>query len=266
MVLDENHIRAKIYHSLKSLLNPDDTIPPRTLEVFICEAFGFKHVGDGNFYADGIKDNIQASIKTRMMNPHVLKIKTGRNFQSHPDMFLGPHQNVKQNKWNYGLEIVQRRQALDFDDVQATATDIGVSTLTEFSKNIKESFEKYGTDTTQEIIGVHGYDHTGKFYLLSLFWKEYEHLNPNKIEWKKEGYGVSGYITEDNISYKIAERINGNAKREATCFKEYKNVTKYEYSAKIKVPIPDPWPFDINSILTEINLKEENHVPILFSE
>lgn len=266
MILDEDHIRAKIYHSLKSLLNPDDTIPPRTLEVFICEAFGFNHVGDGNFYADGIKGNVQASIKTRMLNPHVLKRKEGRHFQSHPNMFLGPNQNVKHNKWNYGLEVVQRRQALDFNDEEATAEKIGVSTLSEFSKNINESFQKYGTNQTQEIICVHGYDHTKNFYLLSIFWKEYEHLNPEKIEWKKEGYGVSGYINENKISYKIAERINGNAKREATCFKEYKNVTKYKHSVKLKVPIPDPWPFDKNTTLAEINLKEKNHVSILFSE
>ena len=172
----------------------------------------------------------------------------------------------KHNKWNYGLEVVQRRQALDFNDEEATAEKIGVSTLNEFSKNINESFQKYETNETQEIICVHGYDYTKNFYLLSIFWKEYKHLDPNKIEWKKEGYGVSGYINENNISYKIAERINGNAKREATCFKEYKNVTKYEHSVTLKVPIPNPWPFDKNTTLAEINLKEKNHVPILFSE
>lgn len=266
MTLDQELLKARIFYSLKSLLNPDDTIPPRTLEVFMCEAFGFNHVGDGNFYADGIKGNVQASIKTRMLNPHVLKRKQGRNFQTHPDMFLGPNQNVKHNKWNYGLEVVQRRQALDFNDEEATAKKIGSSTLKEFTKNINESFEKYGTDTTQEIIGVHGYDHTKKFYLLSIFWKEYEHLDPNAITWKKEGYGVSGYIKENDINYKIAERVNGNSKREATCFKEYKNLTKYKCSAEIKVPIPDSWPFDKDSILAEINLKEKNHAPILFSE
>jgi hypothetical protein len=63
------------------------------------------------------------------------------------------------------------------------------------------------------------------------------------------------------------QRVNGNAKREATCFKEYKDLTKYNSSASIKLPLPDPWKFNKEDILTEINLKEKSNVnSILFSE
>ena len=93
-----DRLRARIFHGLKSLLSEGDTLPPRFLEVAICESFGLDHVGDGNFYADGVKDKMQASIKTRMMNPHVLKRKQGRDFQTDPAMFLGPKQNKKHNK------------------------------------------------------------------------------------------------------------------------------------------------------------------------
>jgi hypothetical protein len=66
---------------------------------------------------------------------------------------------------------------------------------------------------------------------------------------------------------KVCERINGNAKREATCFKEYKNLTKYNCSANLSLPIPEPWEFNKENILTEINLKEiSNANSILFSE
>ena len=57
-------------------------------------------------------------------------------------------------------------------------------------------------------------------------------------------------------SKKICERIDGNSKREATCFKEFKDLTKYKNSANIKLPLPDPWKFDIVAILEEIYLKE----------
>jgi hypothetical protein len=267
MNFNNDLFRARIYHGLKSILTSGDTLPPRFLEYAICEAFGLIHVGDGNFYADGVDGNEQASIKTRMLNPNSLKRKEGRDFQTHPDKFLGPQVNQKHDRWTAGLEIVQRRQALDFDDVKASPDKIGFETLKNFVNNITESFEKYNTTVSQEIIGVHGYDHTGKFYLISLFWKEYEHIDPAKLEWKREGYGVSGYAKVGDKNHKLVERVNGNAKREATCFKEYKNLTKYKCSAGIKLPLPDPWEFNKDAILAEINLKELSHDnSILFTE
>lgn len=252
MKIDTDLLRARVFHGLKSLLTPGDTLPPRFLEYSICEAFGLDHVGDGNFYADGVAGDVQASIKTRMLNPHSLKRKEGRDFQTHPDKFLGPQVNQKHDRWTAGLEIVQRRQALEFDDVKAAAAKIGKETLKKFAENINESFEKYKTSVSQEIIGVHGYDHTGNYYIISLFWKEYQHVDADTLEWKKEGYGVSGYVKVGDKKHKLVERVNGNAKREATCFKEYKNLTKYKNSVHIKLPIPKPWAFDKDAILLEM--------------
>ena len=247
-----NRLRARIFHGLKSLLSEGDTLPPRFLEVAICESFGLDHVGDGNFYADGVKGNIQASIKTRMINPHLLKRKQGRDFQLDPRLFLGPKQNKKQKKFWAGLEIVQRRQALPFKDATAAAAKIGVATLEAFKENINESFEKFKTDKSFEIIGVHGYSVEGD-YIVSIYWHEYTALDPNAIKWTKEGYGVSGYAKVDDQSMVVCERINGNAKREATCYKEYKDLTKIPNSIHIKVPIPEPWAFNEAEILKELD-------------
>lgn len=259
------HLEARIFHGLKSLFNVEDTLPPRYLEYAICQSFGLKHVGDGNFYADGYVDNIQASIKTRMFNPDILKTQKGRDFQTHPDKFLGPHQNVKQNKWTAGVEIVQRRQALDFDDVAADAAHVGIETLKGFNLNIEESHKRYNTDITCEIISAHGYNHNKKCYIMSVYWQQYQTLDPTHITWVREGYGVSGYATVGRHQHKIVERVNGNAKREATCFKEYKNLTKYTNSVSIEVPIPEQWNFDQETILTEIkHLKEISNANAIF--
>jgi hypothetical protein len=256
IAINQNQLTARVYHGLKSLFNSNDTLPPRYLEYAICKSFDLHHVGDGNFYADGYKDNVQVSIKTRMLNPDVLKTKTGRDFQTHPDKFLGPHQNVKQNKWTAGLEIVQRRQALAFDDIVARPEKIGQATVDGFQSNVNESYKKYNTTKSFEIVGVHGYNHDQTSYIISLFWQEYEPLDAGQISWIREGYGVSGYKTIKNISYKVCERVNGNAKREATCFKEFKDLNKYKYSINIEFPIPEPWNFNQEKILTEIkNLK-----------
>lgn len=260
MNVDSDLFRARIYHGLKSILTQGDTLPPRFLEFAICESFGMNHVGDGNFYADGYLNNIQVSIKTRMLNPHVLKTKSGRDFQTNPAMFLGPHQNVKQNKWTAGLEIVQRRQQLDFkNDSTESAKKIGLATLKGFQDNIDESYKKYGTTKSYEIIGVHGYNHKQSSYIVSLFWQEYIPVDTAKIIWVREGACVAGYADVDGISQKVCERINGNAKREATCFKEYKDLTKYNCSASISLPLPDPWEFNKDTILAEINLKGKSH-------
>jgi hypothetical protein len=260
MNIDNDLFKSKVYHGLKSLLSPGDTLPPRFLEISICEAFGCVHVGDSTFYADGVNDDIQLSVKTRMISPHILKTKSGRDFQSHPDIFLGPHQNVKQKKWTAGLEIVQRRQQLEVkNDSTASPDKIGKLTLEGFNKNITESYKKFNTLSSFEVIAVHGYSSDRQCYLVSLFWQEYNPLNLEEIVWSREGASVAGYSIVDGVSKKVCERINGNAKREATCFKEYKDLTKYTCSASIKLPLPDPWQFDKDTILAEINLKEKSH-------
>lgn len=257
MNIDLDLFRAKIFHGLKSIQSPGDTLQPRFLEVSICESFGFMHVGDSTFYADGVKDHCQLSVKTRMLNPHNLKRKEGRDFQTHPAKFLGPQVNQKHNRWTAGLEIVQRRQQIDFkNDSTASPDRVGKSTLHGFKQNIIESYNKYNTSTSIEVIGVHGYDFSNKFYIVSLFWKNYEPLDHKNIIWVREGYGVAGYIDDNGISKKICERINGNAKREATCFKEFKDLTKYENFVNIKLPIPEPWKFNKDEVLTEIRLME----------
>lgn len=265
LTLDIDLLKAKIYHGLKSLQNVGDTLEPRYLEIAICESFDFLHVGDSAFYADGIKDKCQLSVKTRMLTPHILTRKKGRDFQTDVLKFLGPQINKKHNKWTNGIEIVQRRQKLDLkNDSTSNPELVGKETLKGFLSNIIESSKKYDTSTTYEVIGIHGYDCTKKFYIVSLFWKEYEFLDFSKIKWIRENYGVSGYAEIDNCLKKICERINGNAKREATCFKEYKDLTKYNYSASIKLPLPDPWKFDKLAVLEEIYLKEKLNDPFLF--
>jgi hypothetical protein len=216
-------------------------------------SFGMDHVGDGNYYADGVGKDIQASIKTRMMNPHVLKTKDGRDFQSHPDKFLGPQVNQKHDRWTAGVEIVQRRQALDFDDIAASAEQVGRASLEGFQKNVDESINRYNVTHSYEIIAIHGYSSDLKSYKVSLFWQPYQHLDPEVIEWQRVAYGVWGLVDVGGKKHRIMERINGNAKREATCFKEFKDLNKYKYSVSIEVPIPEPWNFDQEKILTEIN-------------
>ena len=267
MLFDQNLFKAKIFHGLKSLLSNGDTLPPRFLEIAVCDAFGFKHVGDSTFYADGVKDICQLSIKTRMINPHILKTKSGRDFQTHPNLFLGPHQNVKQNKWTNGLEIVQRRQQLNFtNDSTEDPEKVGTATLTGFETNILESYNKFGTTESYEIIVVHGYNKNNNEYIVSLFWKEHSPLDAAQITWIREGSSVAGYSIVDGVSKKVCERINGNAKREATCFKEYKDLTKYQCTASISLPLPEPWKFDKDAILAEIYLKEQSHATILFEQ
>jgi hypothetical protein len=248
---DISLLGARLYHSLKSLLSLEETLPYRALEFSICEAFGFNHVGDGNFYADGVRGNIQASVKTRKLEPHILKRLPGRNFQSHPETFLGMHSNKKQKKEWDGLEIVQRRQALEFDEMLLTPEQIGIATLKGFHQNVLDSYRKFNTTESIEIIGVHGYNHNKNLYMMSLFWDEYKFRNPQDIKWTRDGNGVDGYDIHTNRI--VVTRVDGNAKRESTCFKEHKDLTKYIYSAKIELPIPDPWVFNKDIILEEIN-------------
>lgn len=267
MNLNINRFKAMIYRGLQCRMKKDDRLEASFLEFAICEGFGFENVGSSSLYADGIKDDIQLSVKTRALEPNVLRKKESRDFQSHPNKFLGPKYTMKHNKWTNGIEIVQRRQEIAVkDDQTADAKIVGEQTLLGFLSNVNVSSKRYNTPITYEVIGIHGFNKTKTSYIFSLFWKEYEPLDPSKISWTRENKSVTGYMNIDGVSKKVCERINGNSSREATCYKEYKDLTKYEFSATIKLPIPDPWEFDEDAILAEINLKEKENGSVLFSE
>jgi hypothetical protein len=206
MILDQELLKAKVFHGLKSLQSKRDTLEPRFLEVAICDAFGYTHVRDSTFYADGINQQSQMSVKTRMINPHLLKTKAGRDFQTHPSLFLGPHQNVKQNMWTAGLEVVQRRQKLDFkNDSTESPKKVGMATLLGFETNVQESYKKFNTDLSYEVILVHGYSRDQTHYIVSLFWQEYKAIDASVITWIREGSGVAGYMTIDGVLKKYAK-------------------------------------------------------------
>jgi hypothetical protein len=230
-----------------------DTLEPRLLEIIVCEVFGARHVGDANYYADGIFGDQQISVKTRMMNPHLLKkVEDSRDFQSHPDLFLGPHHNKKQDRYTAGVEVVQRRQALDLNDEVASADLVGTATLEGFRSVMQESYQVYGTQESWEIIAIHGYDRTQSRYLVSVFWQTYDTLDADDIAWAREPGRVIGNVIIDGNAVKIVERINGNSKREATCFKEFKNLLTYQNSLHVGVPVPKPWAFNHTALLQEI--------------
>jgi hypothetical protein len=254
MNCDIENLECRIFHGLKSLLSKGDTLPPRYLEMISCEAFGLTHVGDGNFYADGVGPDsngniVQASVKTRMLNPEILKTKSSRDFISHPKKFLGPRQNKTQNKWWAGLEFVQRRQEVKNEN-KLSPRQIGRRSVVGFLKNIKESTNKFKTNKTYEIIIVHGYNTTGDSYLVNVYWQEFKFPALNTISWASTPNGVDGYDQTNQI---VMHRVRGGAKREATCLKEYKDPTVYTNSVSISVPIPDPWAFNIGAIRAEIS-------------
>lgn len=262
MNCDTSLLEAYIFHGLKSLLTSGDTLPPRYLEMVVCSAFNLNHVGDGNFYADGVNSDIQASIKTRMLNPDILKTKVGRDFSTHPEKFLGIRQNKKQGiQWG-GLEFVQRRQEIA-NEQTLSPTQIGRRTLVGFLKNIKESRIKFKVNKTYEILVAHGYNWKNNQYLVNVYWQELSVPNLKTVTWTQNSNGVDGLVNNEIVMH----RVRGGAKREATCFKEYKDPTKYKHSASISVPIPERWPFDLTNIQAEIkHLKETQHDLILFEE
>ena len=171
-------------------------------------------------------------------------------------MFLGQHYNKKQERYTAGVEIVQRRQALDLNDETADAKVVGEATLMGFQAVIQESYAKYGTRESWEVVAIHGYDRTQTRYLVSVFWQPYQELDHDVIQWTREPGVVIGNVSIGGNQVKIVERINGNSKREATCFKEFKDLAKYRHHLHVGVPLPDPWSFNQSALLEEINALE----------
>ena len=251
-----------MFLGLENRLVDKNTLTPEYLEGVLCQCFGLNHVGSSNYYADGYAGDIQVSIKTRKLNPILLKTQTGKDFQSHPDVFLGPHENKKQNIWVGGLELIQRRSAIECNGISdeiILPEIIGEQVLSEFMSNIDKSNTRFNTKTPYELICSHGYSADNENYIMSLFWQEYILPDYSNITWSRGKDRIFGYVTKDSRQYKIIERVNGNAKREATCFKEFKDLRNYKNSLHISVPVPKKIVYDQTSILTRIQqLRQEN--------
>jgi hypothetical protein len=268
MQIDKDLFTAKMYHGLKSLLVPGDKLPPRFLEFSLCDAFGMTPKGDGNYYADGVKYNvptdttpinIQASIKSIGLSPDTRKDEYKcRDFQTHPVKFLGYQFNHKQGKVTNGLQIIQRRQAIEGDDLTATPEFIGEHSIKGFNDNLEESSKKFDAKSSYEIIIVHGYNFNLSKYLANVYWQPYKSLDHTTIKWQRDqkAKSVVGYSTinieGEDREVKVCERFNGNSKRLATIFAEYKNPSTYQNSAQFSMPLPKPWAFDKDTILKEM--------------
>ena len=141
-------------------------------------------------------------------------------------------------------------------------------TLRGFRQNILESKKKFCINKTYEVLLIHGYNWQRNRYLVNVYWQELTLPKTKDIIWKQEAGGVDGYVEVNGTSQIVMHRVRDGAPREATCFKEYKDPTKYKHSASISVPIPEQWPFNQEFILAELqHLKEKSHdSTILFTE
>jgi hypothetical protein len=252
--IDLDTLRASVFHKLKHLSKIGDTLGFLELEYAICDAFDARHTGNLDCYADGVKNNLQFSVKSNKLKP-----KKGKDFQSDYDHFLSPSRNNNQNYITPGPKIIQRRQFLDFDDIAATPNEIGKATLNGFNSNIIESYQKFNTSESIEIVVVHGYDYKHEHYLVSVFWGKLKELDEESITWIKEKGKIAGYvISSDGIRTKVCERISGNSNYQATCFIEYKDLSSYSNSVQINLPLPEMIPFDRDALLEEIRMLEES--------
>lgn len=253
MIYDEDELKSRVFYGLKNLSSTGKCLNDDILESAICRAFNLEEVGKSNDYADGILNDIQVSIKTKKIDPKIRKRSLSTDFQSHEADFLT------------SVDIIQRRQKLDFNESSASAEKIGLATLQGFQKNIDLSLIKYSKSKSYEIVCVHGYSsRNAKIYLMSLYWQEYVPLDPTQIEWVKNPSNVEGYSIIDSKRTKVAKRMN-NGEFQSTCFIEYKDLTKYKNSAYIVLPIPE-MTFDKSQCLTEIkDLMRENNDTNLFT-
>lgn len=251
---DLDTFKASVFHKLKHLSKIGDTLDFKALEYAVCDAFGAMHTGDLSHYADGVKDKLQFSAKGTMVKP-----KKGKDFQSDYDNFLNPSRNRNQNYITPGPKIIQRRQQMDFDDIAATPDEIGIATLNGFTSNVIESYQKFNTNESIEVVVVHGYDYKHEHYIVSVFWGKMKELDGKNITWAREKGKVAGYvISSDGTRTKVCERINGNSNYQATCFIEYKDLSSYSNAVHAKIPLPEMIAFDRDALLEEIRMLEES--------
>jgi len=248
MNCDQDLLRARVFHGLKSRVQPQDTLDPRYLEITVCSAMGLDHVGDGNWYADGVGQGRQLSVKTRSLTAQILKrTNSGRDFHTDPDRYLGAQTNQRQGMTWQGMEFVQRRQQIP-RETELTAREIGVRTLWGFRQNQRESSQRYQCRETWEAICVHGYAWTGLEYLINVYWGPARIPRPH--QWQQTAGGVTGLDSQGQI---ICHRVRGGAPREATCYKEYKDPRTLAHRLELRVPVPPRDSFDLETCLREMD-------------
>lgn len=254
ITLNKDYFIASMTWGLKALPIKGMCLDETYIEIHTAKAFGMEHTGKSNDYADGVLDNVSASIKSIKLDKQE-KVRAGlRDFINTPDFYFKPRWSKANQYWHFPIQVVQRRQELEDEDTM-TPEQIGIASINGFREKIEKSHVKYGTQEEWEILVVHGYGHNNQ-YLFGLYWQQYQHLDPTNLTFARKKKDIQGFQTIEGQPYLIMDRVNGNA-RQGTCFREYKSVDKYENKCSFVLNLPQTFEFN------EAALRQESKAKII---
>ena len=139
-------LKTKVYYALKT-----NSLSSENWEQIICDSLGAIWIEGDKYLADGILKENNLNIKTIHFHPQIRTTKPSRDFIHNPEHY------------DPVLELVQRRVGLPhLNDMIEDPYVIGKATIENFKRFERESFEKFNTTKTLDVIIRHGIDRTEK--------------------------------------------------------------------------------------------------------
>ena len=238
-------LKTKVYYALKT-----NSLSSENWEQIICDSLGAIWIEGDKYLADGILKENNLNIKTIHFHPQIRTTKPSRDFIHNPEHY------------DPVLELVQRRVGLPhLNDMIEDPYVIGKATIENFKRFERESFEKFNTTKTLDVIIRHGIDRTEKNYLVDVFVEDHIHPDADELDWIENLHGVkSKYKGRQSVigvknNKKIIARNSSGTGRQQNCYLIFRDIRRIEHRETIKLPIPERLNYEHNKLLEEILCK-----------
>lgn len=242
MQINLDILKTRVYYGLKT-----NNLDSEEWEKIMCDCLDATHIPGDKYLADGVYNTSNLNIKTVNFKPHIRKNTPSRDFISHPEHFSSV------------LELVQRRVGLPhLNDMIEDPAIIGKETIDNFKKFEAESFAKFKTTDTKDIIVRHGIDRTQTKYIVDVFIEDHIHPVAKELEWRENLHGPnSKYKGRQSVigfkdDKKIVSRNSSGTGRQQNCYIIHRSIERFKQRETIILPIPKVIKYDHKKLLEEI--------------
>jgi len=236
-------LKTKVFYALKT-----NNLSSENWELIVCDSLDAMHIPGDKYLADGVYGTSNLNIKTLNFHPQIRKNRPSRDFISHPEYFSPV------------LELVQRRVGLPhLNDMTEDPAVIGKETIDNFKAFEQESFDKFDTTNTIDVIVRHGVDRTQKKYIVDMFIEEHIHPTASELNWQENLHGPnSKYKGRQSVigfknNKKIVARNSSGTGRQQNCYLIFRDINRVEHRETIVLPLPERIVYDHIKLLEEIN-------------
>lgn len=247
---DSQLFQARLHFNLRHNCLDSDS-----WEMLIADCTSSEWINGSAHLADAFNKDRRCciSVKTRFIEPHILKTKENRDFLTHPKNFHRGGKKVHELDLD-NLHTVSRRCSIpNLDEHKSPAEAIGKAAIADYIAFEQASLAKFDCDSTLDVVVLHGISADEKRYLSRVMFFDHK-LNDIESWHDISSGGRSKYtgkrmmiVGNDAKGPHIGR--NSNLGRHQTCMIRFYRLSEALKVLEFQIPMPKQEKFDLEKEL-----------------